>query len=142
MAIFTREFCIIIYTMSGGNCFIINLDMTEVEIISYIQKKLGISKEQKRIKQFIEEFKTEEIVKKNLYDYTWLSGSSTTVYPITIWKNEIEIQWKSDKKIFDKFINRIVEKYNDLFKSGYFWKTDGSCPSHIVFTFTDEYKAR
>lgn len=133
--------CIIIYTMSGGNCFIINLDMTEEEIIFYIQKKLGITKEQKRIKQFIEEFKAEEIVKKNLYDYTWLSGSSTTVYPITIWKNEIEIQWKNDRKC-NRFINRIVEKYNDIFKSGYFWKTDGSCPSHIVFTFTNEYKAR
>ena len=90
---------------------------------------------EKRIEQFIEEFCAEELAKKYLYDYTWLSGSSTIVYPITIWKNEIEIQWKSDKKIFDKFINRIVGKYNDLFKTGYFRKTDCSCPSVIVFPF-------
>lgn len=25
------------------------------------------------------------MVKKNLYEHTWLSGSSTTVYPISVW---------------------------------------------------------
>ena len=101
-----------------------------------------MDEKKKRIYQFIEEFQNEEIVKKNIYGHTWLSGSSTTVRPITIWRNDIEIQWKSNRRVFDKFIKRMVEKYNDLFESGYFWKTDGSCPSRIVFTFTDEYKAR
>lgn len=94
-----------------------------------------------RIQQFIDEFQMENLVKKYLYKGTWTSGSCTKVYPIMVWKNDIEIQWDCDKRIFDKFINRIVEKYNDLFEWGYFWKTDGSCPSHITFKFTDEFKA-
>lgn len=93
-----------------------------------------------RIYQFIEEFKNEKIVKKNIYEYAWLSGSSTMVHPITIWRNDIEIQWKSNKDIFNRFIDRMVEKYSDLFECGYFWKTDGSCPSRIVFRFTGAYR--
>ena len=92
------------------------------------------------IDEFIDKFTKEKIVKKNLYEHTWTSGSSTIVYPITVRKNEIVFQWKSDRRIFDKFINRTVEKYNYLFESGYFWKSDGSCPSTIVFKFREEFK--
>lgn len=91
-----------------------------------------------KIQQFIKEFTKEKLVKKYLYSRTWLSGSSTTVYPITVWKREIVCQWKSDKRIFDTFINRIVEKHSDLFNYGYFYKTDGSCPSALIFRFKEE----
>lgn len=96
---------------------------------------------QDRIQQFIDEFQMENLAKKYLYKGSWISGSCTEVHPIMVWKNDIEIQWDCDKRIFDKFINRIVEKYNDLFECGYFWKTDGSCPSTITFKFRDEFKA-
>ena len=95
----------------------------------------------KIIDSFIDKFMKEKIVKKNLYEHIWLSGCSTRVYPITIRDDEIEFQWKSDRRIFDKFINRTVEKYKDIFESGYFWKSDGSCPSTITFKFRDEFKA-
>ena len=91
-----------------------------------------------RIKQFIDEFQMENLTKKYLYKRTWTSGSCTEVYPIMVWENDITIQWDCDKRIFDKFINRIVEKYNDLFEWGCFWKTDGSCPSTITFKFREK----
>ena len=91
-----------------------------------------------RIQQFINEFQTENLAKKYLYKGTWISGSCTTVYPIMIWKNDITIQWNCNKAIFDKFINRIAEKYNDIFEYGYFWKTDGSCPSTITFRLKED----
>lgn len=94
------------------------------------------------IDSFIDKFTKEKIVKKNLYEHIWLSGSSTPVYPITIRDYEIEFQWNSNRRIFDKFINRTIEKYKDIFESGYFWKSDGSCPSAIVFKFKDEFKVR
>ena len=37
------------------------------------------------VHKFIEELNKEEMVKKNLYRHTWLSGSSTTVYPIAVY---------------------------------------------------------
>lgn len=86
-----------------------------------------------RIQQFIDEFKKEKIVRKNLYDYAWLSGSTTVVNPIAVHPKEIVCQWKSDKRIYSKFIKRMVEKYNDIIEFGYFWKSDGSCPSTITF---------
>ena len=88
---------------------------------------------EKRISQFVVDFQNNRLVKKYLCTNTWLSGSSTIVYPIMVRKDEITFQWNSDKRIFDKFISRTVEKYNNLFKSGCFWKSDGSCPSTITF---------
>lgn len=88
---------------------------------------------QNRIHRFINEFKKEKIVRKNLYDDAWLSGSITVVNPITVYPKEIVCQWKSDKRIYSKFIKRMVEKYNDIIEFGYFWKSDGSCPSTITF---------
>lgn len=92
---------------------------------------------EEKIEQFIKEIMKDNIVKKNLYNETWLSGSSTTVYPIMIWQKSIVFQWKSNRKIFDKFIKRTVKKYNDLFIDGYFWKSDGSCPSTITFVLKE-----
>lgn len=88
-----------------------------------------------RVDKFIEDFKKEKLTQKYLYKYTWLSGSSTTVYPIAIWGNVIIFQWRSSKKIFNKFISRIVKENADLFSRGSFWKSDGSCPSTINFYF-------
>ena len=89
------------------------------------------------VRKFVEELKAEEMVKKHLYKFTWLSGSSTTVYPISIYyesfpTSAVVLQWDSDERC-TKFINKIVKKYSDILERGYFWKSDGSCPSTITF---------
>ena len=61
------------------------------------------------IQDFLDDFQKNRIVQKNLYDKPWLSGS-VTIYPISISKKEITFQWKSNRKIFDNFINRKNEK--------------------------------
>lgn len=94
-----------------------------------------ISPSDYRIKDFVTNFTQEPLVKKYLYRGVWVSGCQTTVHPITIDRNSIRIQWNCDKKIFQKFINRIVEKNSDIFSDGVFWKSDGSCPSTITFYF-------
>lgn len=86
-----------------------------------------------KIKEFIDKLKTEPLVSKYLYKQPWVSGSTTTVNPIMVWANQIELQWDSDKRIFGKFIQRIVNANNDIISSGTFWKSDGSCPSTIIF---------
>lgn len=85
-----------------------------------------------RIKDFVEYLKTQPIVQKNLCDYVWISGESTEVFPIMVWQNFIELQWKSDRPC-PRFISAMREKYPDIIKSGYFSKSDGSCPSTIYF---------
>ena len=94
-----------------------------------------ISPSDYRIKDFVTNFTQEPLVKKYLHRGVWVSGCQTTVHPITIDRNSIRIQWNCDKKIFQKFINRIVEKNSDIFSDGVFWKSDGSCPSAITFYF-------
>ena len=82
-------------------------------------------------------------MKKYLHKTVWLSGSSTFVHPISIYYGDLSrengssivFQWDSDKRIFDKFIDRTVEKYSDFITSGFFVPNDGSCPAEIVFRF-------
>ena len=76
---------------------------------------------------------TDRLLKKHLYKDIWLSGSSTMVYPITIWKHRVDIQLDTSKNVFTKCIERIVNANKDLFKCGIFSKNDGSCPSELIF---------
>lgn len=97
------------------------------------------------IKQATEIIKNDFMVKRHLYPYTWLSGSSTDVYPITGWveSGEIVIQLNSvNKNIFEKTIKRIIEKSNGLIVWGYFNKRDGSCPNTLNFILNYSWKAK
>ena len=88
------------------------------------------------INSIIEEITNDKMFSKYIKGDTWLSGSSTTVYPITISEvsKQIVFQLNTDKGIFNKFIERTCKKYDKL-KKGYFWKSDGSCPSTITFYY-------
>lgn len=84
----------------------------------------------------------DEMLAKHTLLQTWLSGSSTEVFPITLWAREVEVQLNSANRIYDKCIQRILAKYKHLFKDGYFCKHDGSCPATLVFCYTDETMQR
>lgn len=73
---------------------------------------------------------------KFVYEYTWLSGSSTEVYPITIWLDYIEVQLNtSDKRHFaTKGLQKIVERFPQI-KSVKYSERDGSCPNALLFFF-------
>ncbi len=90
-----------------------------------------------KIDKFIEYLKNQKIVNKNLYKYCWLSGCQTEVHPITVWEQSkrIVLQWNSDRKIFDKFIERVKAENPGFITAGIFRKSDGSCPSTITFWY-------
>ena len=88
--------------------------------------------------QIVAAIKGEKTIAKHIYPYHWTSGSSTTVYPITLWQRNVEIQIDTKKNVFDKAIARVIAKYPNLFQSGHFNKTDDSCPAYISFQYTDE----
>lgn len=96
------------------------------------------------VNKFIKDLEKEKMVKKNLYNSTWTSGSSTTVYPIAIytnsWKSEIILQWNSNRAC-NAFINKMVQKYNNLIEWGLFWKADNSCPSIIIFRLKERIES-
>ena len=73
---------------------------------------------------------------KYIYEYTWLSGSSTEVYPISIWLDYMEVQLNTtDKRHFTKKgLQKIVERFPRL-KGANFSKRDGSCPNALLFFF-------
>lgn len=77
----------------------------------------------------------DNLIKRNLYKNTWFSGTSTEVYPITQWveRGEIVVQLNSNKNKYNRCIERIIKKSNDLIICGYFSKNDGSCPATLTF---------
>ena len=90
--------------------------------------------------KIVEELKKEILIQKYIYKYTWLSGSSTTVYPITIYKNNrentftITIQIETKKNYFKNLLDKYKNKYKNCLY-GYFNRTDNTCPSELVLVF-------
>ena len=86
-----------------------------------------------KIDEFLKIIKKQPEIKR-LYPHTWTSGSSTTVYPITVWQNEIALQWGSTREP-KSFIQRMEQVGQDMgvVKSAYWRKNDGSCPPEVIF---------
>lgn len=78
----------------------------------------------------------EKLFKKYLRKYTWVSGSSTIVYPITICKDEIVFQLDNTRNVFNKLIDRVLKKY-DFIKYMSYWESDGSCPNTLTIWFKE-----
>lgn len=89
------------------------------------------------LNEIIEYIKKQPLAKKYLSKNAWLSGSSTVVSPIMIFPSEMILQWESDNNRFNLFISRIITRFNNIFEDGYFWKSDGSCPSQIILKFKE-----
>lgn len=92
----------------------------------------------KAINEIVSAIYSEKTLAKHIYKSTWLSGSSTTVYPIEIYERDVCIQLDTHKNVFKKCIEKIIANYPHLFNDGYFCKLDGSCPSEIRFCYTDD----
>ena len=86
--------------------------------------------------------KSDKTIASHIINYTWTSGSSTTVYPIMLWPDDVCLQMDTTRNLFQKAIGRVMEKYSHLFRYGYFSKNDGSCPAEITFSYTDETATR
>jgi hypothetical protein len=87
------------------------------------------------LQTLITEIKTK--IGKHIYTSTWMSGSSTDVYPIETYHNtnnntyDIAIQLKTKRNYFTRTIEYFKKKYADITYMGYI-KYDGSCPNTIV----------
>lgn len=84
------------------------------------------------------------MIKRYLYNSSWISGCVTEVYPITRWveDGEIVIQTTAKKDVFEKAIARIIKKSNGNIIYGYFSKKDGSCPNTLHFFVNYSWKGK
>lgn len=78
---------------------------------------------------------SDKLIQKYLYPYHWISGSSTTVYPIAVWieSKEIVVQVEKGAWRLRKHLQKMVETNKEAFSDAYFSKSDGSCPDRITF---------
>ena len=91
-------------------------------------------------RQIAEELLEYDIIKNNLYPFTWLSGSSTIMYPCRVWKTNVEFQIKNDDDIYEDFIKMVVEKYKDYIDWGVFIKgCSTTCPPVLSFNFKENF---
>lgn len=81
---------------------------------------------------------TNKTIKKHTINYTFFSGCSTEVYPIDLCLNDVEVYVDTNKgHLFEKAIQKVVTDNPQLFKDGYFCKSDGSCHSFIRLKYSD-----
>lgn len=90
----------------------------------------------------LEDIKKDKLIQKYMYKYTWISGESTTVYPIMVYRCksyiiDITIQIDTKRNYFKKLIERYMNKYKNI-EYAYFSKTDNSCPSYLYFKLKEE----
>lgn len=80
---------------------------------------------------------SDELIRKYIYPYHWMSGSSTIVCPVSVWtaSKQIEVQVKPGAWRLRKRLKKIVETNPRAFKDAYFCKSDGSCPDTIRFYY-------
>ena len=89
-------------------------------------------------KEIVKAILSDGVIKKHTIDYSWMSGSSTDVYPIMISSYNTEVYVDTGNgNLFRKAIERVLNKYPNLFKGAYFCKSDGSCPSWLRFNHSD-----
>lgn len=83
----------------------------------------------------------DRVIKKHTLSYSFLSGSSTLVNPISFGISDVEVyvDCKGNSGYwFRKAILRVVDGNSDLFRTGYYCKVDdGSSPSFIRFKYSD-----
>lgn len=82
----------------------------------------------------------DRVIKKHVIGYSFFSGSSTEVTPISLGISDVEVyvDCKGSGYPLSKAIIRVVDGNPDLFRTGYFCNIeDGSCPSFIRFCYTD-----
>ena len=95
--------------------------------------------EREDAKKIADEVRKSDFYKKFAYGGTWVSGSSTVVYPITVWENDIEIQlgyrksFKGRSESFRRLMRKLKKDYPTL--TGRLVKYDGSCPDTYVIYF-------
>lgn len=90
------------------------------------------------VRQIVSAILEEKVIKEHVIDYSWASGCVTDVAPIMVMSRYTEVQMDTQNKAhFVDAINRVLRKYPNIFKNGYFCKTDGSCPAYIRFEHTN-----
>lgn len=111
------------------------------ETIKKLKERIKeVYSEKPQIRNVLLAILNEPTIAKHIYGYSWVSGSTTEVHPLTIWRDGLSIQMDTRKNYFEKAIVRVLEKHSDIFCEGWFNRHDGSCPATIWFNFTDEYK--
>lgn len=80
---------------------------------------------------------SDKLIRKYIYPHHWISGSSTIVYPVSVWtvSKQIVVQVKRGAWRLRKCLKRIVESNPEAFKDAYFCKSDGSCPDTVKFCY-------
>lgn len=89
---------------------------------------MKINNTAEKVVDFIKNSKT---IQKYIYPYSWVSGCSTMVHPIMIFKNSIEVQLNSDAR--KNYLRKVMTELSamDGVCDVRFNPYDGSCPKTL-----------
>ncbi len=94
----------------------------------------------KDVLDMCEEIRTSDFFKRFALEDSWLSGSSTWIHPIQIWRHTVNIQLATllangRSASFRKLFRRLKRKYPTLMAC--FFRNDGSFPAEYIIRFCD-----
>lgn len=103
------------------------------------------------IQSLLDDIMQDSTIEKYRCKYTWISGSSTEVYPIEVGPCDICIQLdskvkKSDGKSFnnryykilERAMSAIADRHQDAVEYACLSAQDDSCPATMTFKFINE----
>ncbi len=109
----------------------------------------------KEIQSLLDDIIQDKTIEKYRCKYTWISGSSTEVYPISVGPRDIEIQLdcrvkKTDgksfnkryEKILERAMNAIADRHQNAVAYTYLDEMDDSCPAVMTFKYKYEFDLR
>ena len=107
------------------------------------------------IQSLLDDIMQDPTIEKYRCKYTWISGSSTEVYPIEVGPCDICIQldWKVKKsdgksfnnryyKILERAMAAIADRHQDALLYVHLSAQDDSCPATMTFEYKDEFDLR
>lgn len=84
----------------------------------------------------IEAIKGDRMIGRHIAQ-TYGTNGPRPVYGIEVWESIVYVHTDTDRRIFDKAIDRLLKAHEDLFKWADFQKASEEGP-HIVLALTDE----
>ena len=96
------------------------------------------------IDKAVEVIKNSNLFKNHAWKSHWISGSSTVVYPITVWHPNKEIVIQMDREKYrgrTRAIQKLVKELSGIpsfeVTDWHYTKNDGSCPPELYIWYKE-----
>lgn len=94
------------------------------------------------IKEIYTTILNNKTIQKHTIDYSYFNGCKE-YFPINTYTDHVEVFVDSGKRnYYEKAIEKLINNNKNIFNDGKFCPSDGSVPSYITFTYSEQFLKR